>query len=183
LGCLPEQRSTSGTEHTKKHRKEHISEHDRADLNLKEEEDSKKRENTPPTPPADAGVEFALTPPGENGLRRKSAHIPSSRFAEWWELWSSVRGTNHRLKAEQAYRRTVTAIMEVDCFQCTASYLESLDNPAKGYNPENFLKEQARDKFQARWPSRKPPAQEKSFSASIKRVIAEQIARGEKPHL
>ncbi len=76
---------------------------------------------------------------------------PSPRFADWWQLWSSVKGTNHRNKAEDAYRE-VPQVAELDCFECTVSYLQSLDNPAKGYHPENFLAEQGKEKFKARWP-------------------------------
>ncbi len=76
---------------------------------------------------------------------------PSARFSDWWQLWSSVKGTNHRSKAEEAYRE-VAEREELDCFECTVSYLQSLDNPAKGYHPENFLIEQGKEKFKARWP-------------------------------
>ncbi len=51
------------------------------------------------------------------------------------------------------YSATVPTVAELDCFECTASYLQSLDNPSRGYHPENFLTEQAKDKFQARWPA------------------------------
>ena len=80
---------------------------------------------------------------------------PSPGFSRWWDLWSSFRGTNHRPQAENAYFRLVTVENESECFACTRSYLESLENPGKGYNPENFLEEQTRDKFSARWPRRK----------------------------
>lgn len=82
---------------------------------------------------------------------------PSEKFEEWWALWSSVKGTNHRFNAEQVYPREVTSETERDCFECTRSYLDSLDNPAKGYNPENFLMDQRRDMFKGRWPPRASP--------------------------
>ena len=77
---------------------------------------------------------------------------PSARFADWWQLWTAVKGTSNRTKAEAAYLETVPTVAELDCFECTASYLESLDNPARGYHPHNFLAEQAKEKFKARWP-------------------------------
>ncbi len=80
---------------------------------------------------------------------------PSRSFAEWWGIWSSVKGTNHQRNAEQVYPRVVTEETEADCLACTKSYLASLDNPAKGYNPENFLMDQVGDKFKARWPPSK----------------------------
>ncbi len=82
---------------------------------------------------------------------------PSLNFDQWWNLWNGVRGSNHRPQAEHAYFRLVTAANETSCMVCTQSYLSSLENPGKGYNPENFLEEQARDKFSARWPPRVAP--------------------------
>jgi len=89
----------------------------------------------------------------ETHAKPKTQEAPSEKFEEWWKLWSAVRGTNHRINAEGVYIRTVTVAAEAACFECTVSYLNSLDNPAKGYNPENFLIEQARDGFGARWPA------------------------------
>lgn len=87
----------------------------------------------------------------------ESTSPPSPQFSAWWALWSGIRGTNHRPQAESAYFRRVTVANEDACFECTGSYLESLENPGKGYNPENFLEEQARDQFRARWPARDSP--------------------------
>ncbi len=83
-----------------------------------------------------------------------AADAPSSRFPEWWEIWARVRGTNHRHHAEQVYPREVPTSLEGACVDCTVSYLQSLSDPSRGYNPENFLIEQGRDKFTARWPAR-----------------------------
>jgi len=98
------------------------------------------------------GKEQPNTAGAKNGAALVVLPTPSGRFEEWWDLWSSVKGTNHHYNAEQVYPRQVTNETEGDCFECTRSYLESISNPAKGYNPENFLIEQGRDKFKARWP-------------------------------
>jgi hypothetical protein len=45
---------------------------------------------------------------------------------------------------------------------CTVSYLAALDESARGCNPENFLLDQLRDHFSARWPPRnRNPAEER----------------------
>lgn len=75
-------------------------------------------------------------------------------FQRWWGIWSAVRGTNQHIQASQAYLSVVTAELQSELFACTESYLASLDNPTKGYNPQNFLFEQAKDGFRARWPAR-----------------------------
>jgi hypothetical protein len=79
----------------------------------------------------------------------------SPKFESWWSGWSSIRGTNHKSQAAHAWLSVATVDNESSIADCTASYLASLDSPAKGYNPENFLFEQARDGFSARWPPRK----------------------------
>ena len=89
----------------------------------------------------------------------------SQRFGEWWEIWAKVRGTNHHYNAEQVYPRNVTVAMEEDCLACTRSYLDHLSDPRKGYNPENFIIDQAKDGFKARWkiqPERKTRQQEQA---------------------
>jgi len=119
------------------------------------ERESAERENS-------GGMEVLLMSP------------PSRRFSEWWALWSSVKGTNQRMSAEGVYPREVTVSMEADCFECTRSYLASLDNPTKGYNPQNFLVDQGRDKFQARWPARSPPrGQQQCSDAELASMIDE----------
>lgn len=101
---------------------------------------------------------------------------------EWWRLWSSIRGTNHQQQAMQAYLSVVTTELEASAMECTASYLQSLDSPNKGYNPENFLFEQAKDQFQARWPARpKPNGSSRSLADRTKDLIARRIANGERP--
>jgi hypothetical protein len=101
-------------------------------------------------------------------------------FERWWDGWSEVRGTNHRRQAREAFRAVVPVARLPDCWACTASYLASLDNPAKGYNPENFLREQSRDDFRARWPvKRGSPVEERkrAASAEFQRMLEEDLAR------
>ena len=109
----------------------------------------------------------------------KNGNAPSERFPEWWmSIWSPVRGTNHLGNAEQVFPRVVTVEMEIDCMECTASYVQSIE-PSKGYNPENFLIDQARDKFKARFP---PKANKKlSFEEGVERTISGRLSRGEPP--
>lgn len=78
----------------------------------------------------------------------------SSKFEEWWQVWSEIRGTARRRPAESAFFSCVTVANEAACMDCTRSYLSSLDSPNKGFNPDNFLFEQAKDSFQARWPAK-----------------------------
>ncbi len=84
--------------------------------------------------------------------------VPSTRFAGWWELWSSAMGTNHRSRAEQAYGKYVTSDLEQACFDCTRSYVASRGDRNGGYNPENFLKDQAVDGFGGTFTPWKRPA-------------------------
>ena len=90
----------------------------------------------------------------ENQIARaKPQSMPSSLFLTWWKVWADARGTNHRMQAEAKFFDRVTPGNEGACFECTISYLGGPGaNPAKGYNPENFLEEQSRDGFAARWP-------------------------------
>lgn len=84
-------------------------------------------------------------------------------FRRWWTLWGSVRGTNHQ---DQACRQflSILPVDEKNLMDCTRSYLESLENPAKGFYPENWLRDQASSGFTARLPrfvggsaARQPP--------------------------
>lgn len=93
----------------------------------------------------------------------------SPGFDAWWSIWSSVRGTNHKRQAAMAWGQVATIDNEQESILCTASYVASLDNPAKGYNPENFLLDQARDGFSARWPPRsRDPAEQRKRRDSDK---------------
>ena len=76
-----------------------------------------------------------------------------SIFPEWWQTWSSVRGTHHSREALQAWLSVVPMHLESAALECTVSYLASLDNPAKGFNPHTFLFDQAKEMFQSRWPA------------------------------
>lgn len=90
-------------------------------------------------------------------------------FERWWGGWSAVRGTNHRKQAFTAWLTCVKPNHLPDVFLCTASYLGSLENPAKGYNPENFLTDQAADSFKARWPPKRgSPGDERRREAARK---------------
>jgi hypothetical protein len=126
-----------------------------------------------------------------NGRERNTPVLPAFRtdepspaFDAWWALWSSVRGTNHRANAEQVFPRSVTTSMETDCMHCTASYLQSLSDPNRGFNPENFLIDQARDKFTARWPARASPngtARKQSLSERTMALWEKRLAEGKSP--
>jgi len=104
---------------------------------------------------------------------------PASLFADWWQLWSKTRGTHHSREALEAWQQYVPPHLESAAIECTASYLDSLDHPAKGYNPHTFLKEQAREGFAPRWPPYIPrqPAQREGPTERSKRVIAERMVR------
>ncbi len=80
------------------------------------------------------------------------APISEVDFLEWWSTWSAVRGTHHETQAAQAYL-SVAGGLEAEVLECTQSYLGSLDNPAKGYNPHTFLFDQVNNRFKARWPA------------------------------
>ena len=108
-----------------------------------------RRENEP----LRASVSVYVSPEEKEPEKEKP---PSGRFEEWWALWSSIKGTNRRYNAEQVYIREVMTALEEDCFECTRSYLQSLDDPTKGYHPHNFLIEQRKDLYKARWPERPP---------------------------
>jgi len=108
----------------------------------------------------------AAAPP--NGVVRE---IPAAHadFERWWAGWSQIRGTNHRPQAFEAWLVCVKQAHLPDVFDCTASYLDSLESPAKGFNPENFLRDQARSNFRARWPHKRAgPAQERKQAATEK---------------
>lgn len=74
-------------------------------------------------------------------------------FDGWWALWSKTRGTNHLQQALQAWMSVVTEANVKELSACTQSYLFSLNDPSVGYHPENFLFEQAKQGFTARWPA------------------------------
>jgi hypothetical protein len=84
----------------------------------------------------------------------KAAGKESPRFSEWWEMWSKVRGTARKSAASTAWCATVTPQNDQACIDCTRSYLDSLESPNKGFNPDTFLLEQAKEHFEARWPAR-----------------------------
>ena len=85
--------------------------------------------------------------------KKKTFLADESIFPDWWQMWSKVRGTHHDREALQAWLSVVPMDLEGAAVECTASYLSSLDNTAKGFNPDNFLFEQAKNQFRARWPA------------------------------
>ena len=136
-----------------------------------------------PTPPLNSSsTTHTQAPTSKNGHAKVGVCVSSTRFVDWWKLWSDVRGTNHHLKAKEAFPRLVPVELEAACFECTASYLRSLNDPARGYHPENFLAEQAKERFAARWPaSNNRAAPKESLTDRTVRVMNERMARGEKP--
>jgi hypothetical protein len=81
---------------------------------------------------------------------------PPEIFLKWWPLWSSVRGTNHQEFAFQAFIAEITPLNFLDFMECTRSYLAGPGaDPSSGYNPENFIRDQAPDQYRARWPARR----------------------------
>jgi hypothetical protein len=110
-------------------------------IQIQRESREKAEEPPPQTPPA--AVEVSL--------------VPTGRFPEWWGMWTPVMGTNHQPQALRSYAKFVTSDLEQVCFECTRSYLASRGDRNGGYNPENFLRDQARDGFVARWPAWKRP--------------------------
>jgi len=88
--------------------------------------------------------------------KKQTFLAPESIFPDWWEMWSKVRGTHHSREALQAWMSVVPMALEGAALECTASYLASLDNPAKGFNPDTFLFAQAKENFESRWPAFAP---------------------------
>lgn len=103
----------------------------------------------------------------KRGVGKNNEIATESRFREWWEIWSAVRGTHHENEAAQAYI-SVAGGIEVDVLECTRSYLASLDNPAKGYNPHTFLFEQVGSGFRGRWPASISNARESATEKAIR---------------
>lgn len=105
-------------------------------------------------------------PPGatRNGTGKRESTPTgeeSPRFEEWWAIWSAIRGTARHKPAEHAWVSVVTTRNFEDCMECTRSYLASLDQPNKGFNPDTFLFEQAKENFAPRWPQ-KPETKRKT---------------------
>jgi hypothetical protein len=126
-------------------------------------------------------VPFPSVPFVENhsfsGAQNEVAVIPKAdpNFEDWWACWSIVRGTAKRAAAVQAWLSVMSVRNLAAVNECTASYLASLDNPAKGFNPDNFLFEQARDGFASRWPAYRDVPSRKQIDRQTDR---ERIVRG-----
>ncbi len=101
---------------------------------------------------------------GAGGPRApKLTELQTGTFLRWWAVWSATRGTHHKAEALEAFSAQVNPANEQACFDCSASYLASLDDPARGYNPDKFLRRFAATGFIDRWPrsgqcNGKPPA-------------------------
>lgn len=100
-----------------------------------------------------------------------------TRFHEWWGLWSRTRGTAFRDLACTTYISIVSAEKEQACMDCTTSYLASIE-PHKGYRPENFLIEMARDNFAATFTPRLNGNINRNFRAEKKAAEDEQFREG-----
>ena len=96
--------------------------------------------------------------PQPNGMRGSLAidlnGQTSQRFEEWFgTIWEPTRGNAHRTHAAQAYLSVVLLGFERDAFECTKSYVDGPGADSnRGYRPDNFLFEMAKDQFQTRWP-------------------------------
>lgn len=88
-----------------------------------------------------------------------------AQFDEWWDLWSGTRGNAYHNAAFTTYISLVHRDRHSALMECTASYLASLDQPNKGFRPENFLIEMQRDDFTARF----PPRNEKKKTGAVYR--------------
>lgn len=109
--------------------------------------------------------------------------VSLGRFSDWWSIWSEVRGTANKQESVQAWLSVVTPDLVEPCIECTRSYVESLDDPRKGFNPDNFIFKQVKDKFEARWPKARdsPTTGRLSFTESVEKVMRERVAEGRPP--
>ncbi len=105
--------------------------------------------------------------PGTGGPTEVNTDTSGEEFTAWWKLWSSVRGTPRQGPACQAWLSVVHNYDVKACMECTASYLDSLDNPSRGFHPDNFLFEQAKQQFSARWPPNRRRPQVRDSGAEI----------------
>jgi hypothetical protein len=125
---------------------------------------------SPPTPTTHSA------PREESARETKTTPAVSPGFADWWPAWEAVRGSNHKGPALRAWMSVVTPENEPEVFACTESYLGSIEGH-KGYNPENFLFDQARDGFHARWPAKsrgQPDRKSKANAEFWARAIRDQ---------
>lgn len=123
-----------------------------------------QRTQSRPRFPLPPGFQTAPVAERKNGTANQSEQLPlvsqptkpeaSTGFDEWWKVWSEVRGTARIVPAQKVFKAVVTVENFTGCIECTQSYLESLDSPNKGFNPDTFLIEQAKQNFTARWPSK-----------------------------
>lgn len=110
--------------------------------------------------------------------------LTNERFEQFWNIWAKVRGTARKNQAFQAWISVVTVALHQDAIQCTQSYLGGLDNPAKGFNPDNFLFEQARQGFTARWPvyaSRSVIPRKETGAERVVALMKKRISEGRSP--
>lgn len=150
-------------------------------LSVKEEVTSQRPQ--PSRTPADNGSLPEPMPKPSPEPMPVPAVMPANgaSFSRWWDEWAAVRGTANQNYAATAWTSVVTVDLLTDVMLCTRSYLQSGKcNDGHGYNPENFLLEQAKQKFTARWPARAAPAK-KGYVDSVAKVMQDRISRGEEP--
>lgn len=83
---------------------------------------------------------------------------PSQHFEEWWTRWVEITGLNqHKDEAARAWVSVVKAADEEQVSQCLERYAAS-DRVARQViqNPENWIFEQARNRWQGGWPRKRP---------------------------
>ena len=115
-----------------------------------------------------------------SGFKKETFLAENSIFPDWWEIWSKVRGTHHSADALTAWQRFVPIELESSALECTVSYLASLENPAKGYNPDRFLEAQAKEQFQSRWPAF-TAARKENGAERVITLMKKRIADGRSP--
>lgn len=113
---------------------------------------------TPPDTDTDISLRAVALKEINSGVSTRAVRVrETGRFGEFWEIWS-VRGTANQEQALRAWLSVVTGENENDAIECARSYVAVFDDPAHGFNPENFLFVQARGNFAARWPSKVRPS-------------------------
>lgn len=101
-------------------------------------------------------------------------------FERWWKMWSAVRGSAYADRACRMWLSVWSPEVDPALTACTQSYLAGLENPAKGFNPDNFLQVQSKTSFQARWPAF-VEKRGRDGTAELMNFMEERIQRGEAP--
>lgn len=121
-------------------------------------------------------------PHAQPPTRRAPVPISRVRFDEWIKPFPRKPSEE---RAIHAWAFCYTAEDDAAIFACRDRYLAS-EEVSRGVcmNPEKFLNEQKVNNWNGQWPpARASPAspKDKGFVASVTRVMAERIARGEDP--